>query len=264
MFYQLNLCETNSNKINFNDLVEGINFEFITKGREGANLFYSNSEQIPLVRTTSIYSNPIQKFNSFHLEIINKIKSEAKTQFNLDIPELNNSLVEIYNDEYKTMGLHSDHSLDLELNSFICIYSFYSNPESKSMRKLEIINKKNKEKKSIYLAHNSVVIFDTKTNQSNLHKIILVEQDPNPNTNSNPNTWFGLTLRTSKTFIEFLDSKPYLINKKTPIIKTELKFATLEEKKTFYKLRSDENKSLYYEYPLIPYTISPSDLISPI
>ncbi len=271
MFYQLNL-DTNQEQITFDKLFEGINFEPITKGRLGANLFYSNSNKIPLVRTTTIYTNPIQKFNSLHLEIINQIKLQAKEKYNLDIPELINGLVEIYTDEYKTMGFHTDQALDLEPKSYICIYSFYSNPKSQSLRKLEIQNKINGEKKSISLTHNSVVLFDLETNQKNLHKIVLSESNSKSNSKLNSefdfnledqNKWFGLTLRTSKTFVEFVDSKAYLIEKSNPEFKTELKLATIEEKKEFYKLRSEENKSTCYLYPLIPYTISPSDLIKP-
>ena len=46
-------------------------------------------------------------------------------------------------------------------------------------------------------------------------------------------------------------------------IPVELVLATSEEKKEFYKLRSEENKLINYEYPPINYTISPSDLINP-
>lgn len=265
MFHQIDLINTNDNEsITFDKLVNKINFESVAKGRFGTNLFYSNSEQIPLVRSTSIYSTPIQKFNLVHLDIINKIKSIANIQLKLDIKELNNGLVEIYTNEYKTMGYHSDQILDLDSNSFICIYSFYSNPESKSMRNLEILNKKTGEKNVICLGHNSVVIFDLETNQSHLHKIVLDEKTKTNMDIKQENKWFGLTLRTSKTFIDFTDSKPYLIDKKFANTKTEMKLATQEEKKIFYKLRSEENKSICYEYPFISYTISPSDLIKPL
>lgn len=55
----------------------------------------------------------------------------------------------------------------------------------------------------------------------------------------------------------------FIILISNPNLPIELKLGTEEEKKEFYKLRSEENKSLNYEYPQINYTTSPSDLINP-
>ena len=254
MFYKINLLNLDSNEINFDKLTSDINFELITTGRVGANLFSYDSSvnQIPLVRTTTIYSNPLQQYKQLHLDLINKIKSQVMSELNFDLGTLNNGLAEIYTNEYKTMGFHSDQTLDLEKNSFICIYSHYSNPKTSLVRILEIKNKKSCEKTSISLTHNSLIIFDYETNQTNLHKIIL----PSQSSNENDIKWFGLTLRTSKTFIKFIDSIPYILN-------DELKLATAEEKKEFYKLRSIENKSSHFDYPHISYTISSSDIVKP-
>lgn len=268
MFHQINLSSIDH--IIYDKLVNEINWEFITNGRVGANLYLKSSfenETFPLVRTTTSYSKPMSKFNTVHLELINKIKTQAKTQLDLDLGELNNGLAEIYFPEYKTMGLHSDQSLDLLNSSWICIYTHYSNPLSKSLRNLEITNKIDGKKTSIQLQHNSVVMFDLATNQSNLHKIIL-NQTKNSNKNNSANTnWFGLTLRTSKTKIKFDTKSPTetipLIFNPTSNKYIELKLAISEEKKEFYKLRSKENALTKFEYPFIEYTISPSDLIKP-
>ena len=61
-------------------------------------------------------------------------------------------MVEIYSYEYKTMRFHSDQALDLEPNSWICIYSIYSNPElTTSIRKLITQSKLTGMSKNMYL-----------------------------------------------------------------------------------------------------------------
>lgn len=254
MFYQFNL-ELLPNI--FEELSNSINFEPITKGRIGANCFYSTDSLIPLVRTTTIYSNPIQKFTQPYNLISNQIKLQAKQIYNIDVGELNNGLVEMYTHEYKTMGFHSDQALDLEPNSWICIYSIYSNPElTSSTRKLVTQSKLTGNINEYELTHNSIIMFDTNTNGEHIHKIVLT--NPNAKPNPNPNVWLGITLRTSKTFIKFDNLKPYFAD-----TMEEFVLATDQEKKEFYTLRSQENKSIGFTYPYINYTISPSDLINP-
>jgi hypothetical protein len=50
--------------------------------------------------------------------LTNQIKTQSKSvlglELSLEIGSLNNGLVEIYTNEYKTMGFHSDQALDLE------------------------------------------------------------------------------------------------------------------------------------------------------
>lgn len=259
MFYQFNL-ECNS-KI-FEELSNSINFEPITKGRFGANCFsFSDSttsltELIPLVRTTTMYHNPIQKFSLPYNLISNQIKLQAKQMYNIDVGELNNGLVELYSHEYKTMGFHSDQALDLKLNSWICIYSTYSNPELvSSIRKLVIQSKLTGIVNEYELENNSVIMFDTNTNDTHIHKIVL----SNPNAKPNSNIWLGITFRTSKTFIKFDNFKPYFTDTMDQLV-----LATEQEKKEFYTMRSQENKSIGFTYPYINYTISSSDLINPM
>ena len=252
MFYQFNL-ELTSNI--FNELVNEINFELVAKGRFGANCFHSVNNAIPLVRTTTIYSNPIQKFTQPCNLISNQIKSHAKQIFNIDVGELNNGLVEIYSHEYKTMGFHSDQALDLKSNSWICICSIYSNPELiSSTRKLVVQSKLTGTQQEYELTHNSIIMFNTNTNNTYIHKIVL----SNPNAKPNPNKWLGITFRTSKTFVKFVNSKPFISD-----TMNELVLASEQEKKEFYTMRSQENKSISFAYPYINYTISPSDLVNP-
>jgi hypothetical protein len=179
-----------------------------------------------------------------HFEIIDKIK-----EFMPNI-EINNAMIEIYNSEYKTMKYHSDQSLDLAKDSFICIFSCYSNSETKNLRKLKIKDKSNNEESEIILKHNSVVIFSTEINKKYVHKIVLEENY------KNDTLWLGLTLRKSKTYIKFTDDKPYLQNNKI------LRIAEPKEKKEFMIMKRMENKLINFTYPDIDFTVSPSDLMN--
>lgn len=226
----------------FHNLQETINFENITKGRKGCVLVNNENDLIPIVRTTTKYTNPAQKFTPIYHNLITKIKETI----NINELQFNNALVEIYDNSYCKMGFHSDQSLDLEDKSYIAIYSCYENPSH--CRKLIVKNKITNDIFEILMTHNSVIIFNLETNKQHLHKIIL--------DNNISNKWLGVTLRLSKTFIQHIDDCPNIY--KTLNI---LKLADNKETKEFYKLRSEENKSINFIYPLINYTISNSDLI---
>lgn len=236
MFYQYQLTFTNNM---FNELSH-CKFETITNGRIGANLVKLNDTKIPIVRTTTKYYQPAQKFSQVHLEIIEKIKETTPIK-DLDF---NNALIEVYDSKYTKMGFHSDQMLDLQDNSYIAIFSCYENDTSNETRTLIIKNKETNQENKIILKHNSVVLFSLTTNSTHLHKIILEK----PSTNK----WLGITFRLSKTFINFIDNVPYLPNG------NELK---LNDDIDFYKYRNLENKLSNYSYPEINYTISPSDLL---
>lgn len=220
-----------------------VKFENICSGRKGCVLAKINNGVIPLVRTTTNYENPVQSFNKTHIKVINKIKSS----FDYEI-DFNNALVELYTQKYYKMGFHTDQSLDLQKDSFICLYSCYKNKtQKKDLRKLKIKNKETNDISEVLLEHNSIVLFSTNTNKKHLHKIIL-------ESNSSDNEWFGMTLRLSKTFIEFKNNYPFIDN-------IRLTFATEEQRNEFIMHKRNENKSIKYEYPKIYYTISKSDLL---
>ena len=141
-------------------------FEDITRGRQGAVLVDYKNDLFPLVRTTSIYNNPAQKFLPIHYQLIENIKQIT----NQDL-EFNNALIEIYDSTYRTMGYHSDQSLDLADNSFICVFSCYEKPINTDVRILNIQNKTTKEQSKIILEHNSFVLFSLSVNANYLHKI---------------------------------------------------------------------------------------------
>ena len=265
----------------FDKLSESCEFENITKGRMGSNLVMidkitSTNISVPIVRTTTQYQKPAQNFLPVHLEIIDGIKSVLdKTnyykEFNYsDTIDFNNALIEIYDNEYTTMGFHSDLAMDLKPNSFICIYSCYSsNPKSHELRKFVVKKKLSEEEENnnqlILLTPNSFVIFDTNTNQQYLHKIVLVESPCKKKNTKIDNQitnegikWLGITFRLSNQYINFINEIPYFTHNNV-----QLRLATGQEKKEFYKLRSKENQLVNFTYPLIEYTISPSDLIKP-
>lgn len=217
----------------FNELC--VPLENICKGRLGSVLVQPDGSNIPIVRTTTVYEKS-QIFKPIHLKIIDDISKITNTSFN-------NALIEIYDDSYCNMGFHSDQALDLADNSYICLFSCYET-EPTNYRKLKIQNKKTKELSEVILENNSVVLFSTKTNREYLHKIVL---EKHSNTR-----WLGITFRLSKTFVNFIDGKPYVNDKL-------LRLATDEEKKEFFKLKNRENIDCE-KPPDIEYTISGSDL----
>jgi hypothetical protein len=230
----------------FNILSKSTVFDDIAKGRKGAILLDNANNLIPIVRTTSPYSFPAQKFSEPHYDIIRKIKKVVH-----DV-EFNNGAIEIYNCDYKTMKYHSDQALDLEADSFICLFSCYSNPQTMNLRKLKIKEKGSIKENEIILKPNSIVIFSTSTNKKYVHKIVLDSHA------KDVTQWLGLTLRKSKTFIKFVDEIPYFENNKI------LRIANDEERKEFMIMKGKENQLTYFEYPDIDFTTSPSDLMKVI
>jgi hypothetical protein len=227
----------------FEELAKSAKFEKLGKGRQGTVLYHNNNNIIPIVRTTTKYNTISQKFIDIHYDIINNILKT--TNMNM---YFNNALIEMYDKNYTTMGFHSDQALDLDPDSYICLFSCYNNIETKDIRSLKIKNKSTDELSEIKLTHNSIVLFSVNTNSKNLHKIVLDKI-------TSDDIWIGLTFRLSKTFIQFINEIPYFY--KTNRI---LKLANEEETKEFYTLRQKENKSIVFEYPELNYTISMSDM----
>lgn len=243
MFIQYNLdFDTNL----FDELSTCIKYEDITKGRLGANLVNDNTI-IPLVRTTTKYKNPVQLFSPIHYDIINKIQMITE----INNINFNNAMIEIYDNNYTNMKYHTDQSLDLEPESYICLFSCYSNPNSKSIRKLRIKDKESNIESEFMLNHNSIIIFSLETNKKFNHKILL-----NHHSKSDNNKWLGITFRMSKTYIHFKNEIPYFYQ--TGII---LRQAEREEEKEFYRLKKEENNKINFNYDFIDYTIDSSNLI---
>ena len=232
----------------FNQLSESCQFEDITKGRKGAILVDYKNDLIPIVRTTTCYNNPNQKFLPIHYKLIDKIK-EVTQDYKL---EFNNAMIELYDSTYRTMGFHTDQALDLDTDSYICIFSCYNDSGDSGdldIRKLKIKNKITDESSEILLEHNSIVLFPVSENSKHVHKIVL------ENVKSKDKKWLGITFRLSKTFIKFVNNVPHF--HPSNIV---LRLAN-DNNEEFRKYKSLENANIDYIYPNIDYTISLSDIL---
>ena len=231
-------------------LYQSVRFEHFSKGRQLAVLHRSEDGHMPLVRTTTVYQTPSQPFVPIHETIINKIREASSIE---DL-RLNNAMLEIYDSRYTTMGFHTDQTLDLEPNSYICLFSCYEKGADSHPRLLTLKSKESGDEWEVQLLHNSAVVFSTATNQQHLHKI---EGKGLPE--GYDNRWMGFTLRLSKSFVHFQDGVPCLVSNRSEL--GELTLATDEERKAFYRYKGRENREIDFAYPEIRYTISPSDRI---
>jgi hypothetical protein len=212
-------------------------FEDITRGRKGAILVDIKDELIPLVRSTTKYESQPQSFQPIHYLLMDRCR-----EINPDFI-FNNAMIELYDDQYRTMKAHSDQAQDLEPDSYIAIFSCYSSDESRGLRKLKVEHKITKEQFEITLDNMSLVIFSINTNTHHLHKIVL--DDPHDN------QWLGLTFRKSKTMIQMREGVAYFAG-----TERVLKLATKEQSQQYYKYRSTENREIGYVYPDLDYTIA--------
>lgn len=233
----------------FSELSASARLEDVGKGRRGAVLTkIDEAGGVPLVRTTTRYSSPTQRFRAVHERLAQQIQERAALSVGF-----NNALIESYTNAYTTMGSHSDQAVDLANESFIAVFSCYQRPEVSPPRKLIFESKgSDGEKFEIPLAHNSVVAFSVDSNRRLRHKIVLdapVQTD---------NQWLGVTFRTSKTFVRFRDGHVYLPQG------ARLMSAGDEQRREFYQLRRRENNETDFIYPLLTYTISESDLMPPV
>lgn len=227
-------------------------FEKTGKGRLGGNLLAIDRNGLhPIVRTTTKYKNPNQPFKKIHYDLIEKIKFITNKDINF-----NNAMIELYDSSYKDMQFHTDQSLDLVNDSYICIFSCYAYSKNKlsSDRYLKIENKLDKSINDICLEHNSIILFDTLINKKHLHKIYLQQSNIN-------NQWLGITFRLSKTLIKFVNEIPYFSHNDVL-----LRLATEGEEIQMRHLKHSENSypNFTYSYDSIDYTISFSDCIKSI
>ncbi|KPC60179.1 alpha-ketoglutarate-dependent dioxygenase AlkB [Streptomyces chattanoogensis] len=234
----------------FAELSASARLEDVGKGRKGAALTkIDEAGGVPLVRTTTRYSSPTQRFRATHERLAQQIQERAALPVGF-----NNALIESYTNAYKTMGSHSDQALDLADESFIAVFSCYQHPEVSPPRKLIFESKESDvDRFEIPLAHNSVVAFSVDSNRRLRHKIVVVTPVPTAD-----NQWLGVTFRTSKTFVRFRDGHPYLPQG------ARLTSADDEQRREFYQLRRRENNETDFIYPLLTYTISESDLMPPV
>lgn len=232
----------------FTLLHQSVRWEEFSKGRQIAIIARSDNDHIPLVRTTTAYQIPGQTFSAIHETIVDKIRNAS----GIKQLELNHAMLEVYDSRYKTMKFHSDQALDLDPNSYICLFSCYEKGGDSHPRVLTVQNKEDKKEFEVELLHHSVLIFSTTTNQKHLHKIEAKNLPKNYD-----DRWMGFTLRLSKSFVKFTDGIPHLISSTSDL--GELTIATDKERQEFFGYKGAENREIGFQYPELRYTISPSD-----
>ncbi len=223
----------------FSKLQHSVEWEQFSKNRQGAILVHEEKDDsLPIIRTTTSYKKPSQKFSLIHHNLIEEIRTRAGEEL-----YFNNAMIEIYDSKYTKMGFHSDQALDLDENSYICLFSCYEDENENWPRKLVVKNKITGDTFDILLNHNSAVLFSKKDNDEHLHKIVTDIKAPK-------SKWLGLTFRLSKTFVKKHDNVFTFQNGK------QLTQATETEKMEFFKHKSLENAQVGYKYPEIYYTLS--------
>jgi hypothetical protein len=234
----------------FPELFASVRFEAVGKGRLGAVLARVDEDgAVPLVRTTTRYGSPAQRFRPVHERLARQIQDHAA----LTAP-LNNALAECYTNAYTTMGGHCDQALDLADGSCIAVYSCYEHPEAQPPRKLVVEPKEpGAEPFEVPLPHTGVVVFSVEANRRLRHRIVLDKPAATAQ-----NRWLGLTFRTSKTLVRFRAGHPFLPDG------TRLSVADDDQAREFYRLRRRENTETDFAYPPLPYTVSDSDLLPPV
>ena len=236
----------------FAALLDSAPFEAVTGGRQGAVLVQVDPARgTPIVRTTTRYDTPAQRFLPIHRRLAQRIQRLAS------LPQaLNNALIERYTNDYAKMGAHSDQALDLAEGSAIAIFSCYKHPDRATPPRKLVVEPKapgSGEAFEIPLTHNSVVVFSLDTNRRFRHKIVLDRAASPP-----PNEWLGVTFRTSATFVQHRGDGEARLASGAP-----LRLASDTERRDFYRLRGRENREPGFVYPDLDFTISPSDLLPP-
>ncbi|WP_030239131.1 alpha-ketoglutarate-dependent dioxygenase AlkB [Streptomyces sp. NRRL S-350] len=234
----------------FAELSASARLEDVGKGRRGAVLTrIDEAGGVPLVRTTTRYGSPAQRFRAVHERLAQRIREHLGLPVGFD-----NALIESYTNAYTTMGGHSDQALDLADGSFIAVFSCYLHAEAGPPRQLIFESKESAgETFAIPLAHNGVVAFSVDTNRRLRHRIVLEKA-----ARTAENQWLGVTFRTSKTLLRFRDGLPYLPHG------ARLVAADDEQRQEFYRLRRRENEETDFGYPPLTYTVSESDLMPPV
>ncbi|MFF6787615.1 hypothetical protein ACFY9C_00890 [Streptomyces filamentosus] len=235
----------------FAELAASVRWEELGKGRRGAVLTRPDGAgAVPLVRTTTRYGAPAQRFRPVHERLARRVREHAALPVDFD-----NALVERYTNAYATMGSHSDQALDLADGSFVAVFSCYRGPGGANpSRKLVFEWKEGGgEAFEVPLAHRGVVAFSVAANRLLRHKIVL-----DTSARTADDEWLGVTFRTSKTAVRFRDGHAHLPDG------VRLAVADEEQRREFYRLRRRENTETDFAYPPLDHTVSESDLLPPV
>ncbi|MET9351010.1 hypothetical protein [Streptomyces termitum] len=231
------------------ELAAAVRWEDVGRGRRGAVLTRPDATgAVPLVRTTTRYGTPAQRFRPVHERLARRVRAAAHLPADFD-----NALAERYTDAYATMGAHSDQAQDLAEGSYIAVFSCYENPDAPAGRKLLFEPKDTAgEPFELPLPHHGVVAFPLTANRLLRHRIVL---DKRAGTEDNP--WLGITFRTSRTRLRYVPGGPLLPDG------TRLVLADEDQRQELYALRRRENRETSFTYPPLPHTLSESDLLPP-
>lgn len=227
----------------FEELLASVRFDDVTTGRRGAVLVNADASGIPIIRTTTPYPAAAQPFRTIHARLAQGISESGL------LPAFNNALVEHYTSTYTKMKRHSDQAQDLADGSWIAVYSCYREPQRPS-RRLLVQSKVSSVRFDVPLEHGSVVAFSLDTNRRFTHAINLRVPAPD-------NEWLGLTFRTSKTRVRFVDGQPTLAGGMALLLATD------EQRRELFQMRRRENDETDFTYPSLSYTLSESDLLPP-
>lgn len=232
----------------FEQLSASALLEPLGKGRQGAVLTRVDEQgRAPLVRTTTCYSAPAQRFAAAHLRLAQQLRERAGLAH-----DFNNALFEKYTGAYTSMAGHSDQALDLAEDSSIAVFSCYQQATG-PVRELVVEAKSpGAEPFTVPLLHHHVVVFSLETNRQHRHKIVLPSS-----ARSIENPWLGITFRTSRTLVRFDDGRARFLDG------SPLTLADEDQRREFLQLRARENRETEFAYPPISYTLSASDLVPP-
>jgi len=235
----------------FQQLLAAVRFEAVAPGRHGLHLTRPGPRGVPIVRTTTRYRHSSQPFAPVHEALIQRIHAAAPTCRS----PFNHALTELYEPQYRKMGYHSDQALDLDPESWIAVVSCYERDIASGapgLRQLMVKSKNTADRFTLPMAHGSVVLFSVATNARFSHKIVLPSPSPNAP------RWIGLTLRCSKTFLNWRDGVAQFADG------TPLTLADETQRRTFFQMRGAENRDSNFVYPPVPFTLSEGDLLPPI
>jgi len=227
----------------FEQLRQACIFEALSDNRQGAILVCHNVEEqlIPIVRTTTRHKLQSQPFADIHHHLVRDVRSVTGIQ-SLDF---NNAMAEIYDPTYIKMSYHTDQALDLAVDSWICLFSCYEDPNEPFPRKLVVKDKESQAVSEHTLDHGSCILFSASDNAGNLHKIVAGKD-------RSRGRWLGVTFRLSRTFVkEDVEGRFWFADSLK-----ELTMATETEKREMYRLKKLENASVRFAYPEITYTLS--------
>ena len=236
----------------------------IAESSDAASTVSAASVAIPLVRSTTAYATAAQHFPEAHKYLLQNIRdcigdAEGINGFDARL-DFNNALQEQYTARYRTMGMHTDQALDLRDDSFICLFSTYSNPEVAAcdLRQLVVKNKTTGTEQRIVLVHGSLVWFSVRTNAQYWHQIVPIAATAKGT--EADTVWLGITFRCSKRALT-------LDNKGAALLEDGQQLVLLtdkERKSEYFKERRAENTAVgAFEYSAFAMhsTISPSDLL---